>query len=145
MGHRLIAIDHVQLAMPAGEEEVAASLLRGYPRLSRAEAEAPGARCSWGMLVLEWRASPCTWGSKRGSGQLEKAHPAVLVENLDELSRGAEGGRSRGTLRRRDPGGPSLLRRRPIRQSHRAHRVLRRHGAPGSLKRPWRVVQWQNA
>ena len=84
MAYRLISIDHVQLAMPAGKEEVAATFyedLLGLERREKPPALAVRGGCwfSNGSVTLHL-------GVEEGFRPARKAHPAVLVENLDELS-----------------------------------------------------------
>jgi catechol 2,3-dioxygenase-like lactoylglutathione lyase family enzyme len=81
----LIAIDHVQLAMPSGNEEVAAAFYQDLLGLERREKpptlEARGG-CwfSNGSVTLHL-------GVEDGFRPARKAHPALIVENLDELTR----------------------------------------------------------
>jgi catechol 2,3-dioxygenase-like lactoylglutathione lyase family enzyme len=83
MGHRLVAIDHVQLAMPPGGEEEATAFYEGILGLARrpkppALAARGGCWFSNGDVVLhlgvevEFRAA-------------RKAHPAIKVEGFEAL------------------------------------------------------------
>jgi catechol 2,3-dioxygenase-like lactoylglutathione lyase family enzyme len=83
VGHRLVSIDHVQLAMPAGQESVAVPFYEGLLGLSQQEKPAPlaargGCWFSNGSVTLHL-------GVEQGFQPARKAHPAVLVENLDDL------------------------------------------------------------
>jgi catechol 2,3-dioxygenase-like lactoylglutathione lyase family enzyme len=85
MGSRLISIDHVQLAMPGGKEEVAATFYADLLGLERKEkppvlAVRGGCWFSNGSVTLHL-------GVEEGFRPARKAHPAIIVENLDDLSR----------------------------------------------------------
>ena len=123
MGSRLISIDHVQLAMPPGKEEVAASFYEEILGLERREK--PPALAARGGCWFSNGSVTLHLGVEEGFRPARKAHPAVDRREPGRPERRAECGRSRGTIRRRDARSPSLLRRRPIRQSHRADRGLK--------------------
>jgi catechol 2,3-dioxygenase-like lactoylglutathione lyase family enzyme len=83
MGHRLVAMDHVQLAMPPGEEDAAEAFYSGILGLVREPKPEPlasrgGCWFSNGDVTLHL-------GVEEGFRPAKKAHPAVLVENLDDL------------------------------------------------------------
>jgi catechol 2,3-dioxygenase-like lactoylglutathione lyase family enzyme len=82
--HRLISIDHVQLAMPAGKEQVASSFyedILGLERLEKPPALAARGGCwfSNGDVALHL-------GVEEDFRPAKKAHPAVVVVDLDELA-----------------------------------------------------------
>lgn len=85
MGHRVTRLDHVQLAMPPGEEEAAEAFYCGL--LGMAVLEKPPVLAARGG---RW------FGAEGGRVQLHlgveeefrparKAHPALAVSGLDEL------------------------------------------------------------
>jgi catechol 2,3-dioxygenase-like lactoylglutathione lyase family enzyme len=83
VGHRLVALDHVQLAMPVGEEGRAEEFYSGILGLDRRPKPEPlasrgGCWFSNGQVTLHL-------GVEGDFRPARKAHPAVLVENLDEL------------------------------------------------------------
>jgi catechol 2,3-dioxygenase-like lactoylglutathione lyase family enzyme len=83
LGHRLVSIDHVQLAMPAGEEQVAVPFYMDLLGLERQEKPAPlaargGCWFSNGSVTLHL-------GVEEAFRPAKKAHPALLVENFDDL------------------------------------------------------------
>jgi catechol 2,3-dioxygenase-like lactoylglutathione lyase family enzyme len=80
---RLISIDHVQLAMPAGKEQVAAAFygdLLGLTRLEKPPVLAARGGCwfSNGDVALHL-------GVEADFRPAKKAHPAVVVDGFDEL------------------------------------------------------------
>lgn len=84
MGPRLVAIDHVQLAMPRGKEQVAQQFYEGLLGLSRQEkppvlAARGGCWFSNGSVVLHL-------GVEDDFRPARKAHPAVLVDDLDQMA-----------------------------------------------------------
>jgi len=84
MGHRLESIDHVQLAMPAGKEQVASSFYEdvlGLERLEKPPVLAARGGCwfSNGDVALHL-------GVEEDFRPAKKAHPAVRVDHLDELA-----------------------------------------------------------
>ena len=115
----LTAIDHVQLAMPAG----------GSPRRSRST------RACWASRSRSRRTSRCgaAAGSEDGPVRIHlgveadfrparKAHPAA-GRGAGPPGRATGGGRVLGAGRGRARGVPPALRRRPLRQPHRAARA----------------------
>jgi len=83
MGYRLISIDHVQLAMPAGKEQVAAGFyekILGLERQPKPSGLAARGGCwfSNGSVALHL-------GVENGFRPARKAHPAVIVEDLNGL------------------------------------------------------------
>jgi catechol 2,3-dioxygenase-like lactoylglutathione lyase family enzyme len=89
--YRLTAIDHVQLAMPAGPEAEAAaegfySGLLGLERLPKPPPLAARGGCwfSNGSVVLHL-------GVEEDFRAARKAHPAVVVDDLDALTDALEG------------------------------------------------------
>jgi catechol 2,3-dioxygenase-like lactoylglutathione lyase family enzyme len=90
MGYRLTAIDHVQLAMPPGAEAEAAAEhfyggLLGLERLPKPEPLAARGGCwfSNGGVVLHL-------GVEEDFRAARKAHPALLVDDLDALASALE-------------------------------------------------------
>ncbi len=84
MGSRLIGIDHVQLAMPSGKEEVAAAFYQDLLGLDRREK--PPALAARGGCWFSNGTVTLHLGVEEGFRPARKAHPASIAENLDELS-----------------------------------------------------------
>ncbi len=80
---KVYAIDHVQLAMPAGEEEKARSFYRGV--LEIAEVPKPLHLAQRGGCWFEDGTLKIHLGVEKDFRPAKKAHPALLVEGLDEL------------------------------------------------------------
>jgi catechol 2,3-dioxygenase-like lactoylglutathione lyase family enzyme len=80
----LIAIDHVQLAMPAGEEVAARRFYGGL--LGLAEIEKPAALAARGGCWFERGTVRVHLGVEAGFAPARKAHPAFLVDDLDGLA-----------------------------------------------------------
>ena len=83
MGHEVVAIDHVQLAMPAGEEDAAEAFytgLLGLPRLPKPEPLASRGGCWFGGDRLQVHL-----GVEADFRAARKAHPALRVAGLDDL------------------------------------------------------------
>jgi catechol 2,3-dioxygenase-like lactoylglutathione lyase family enzyme len=83
MTHHLVSIDHVQLAMPPGREPEAEGFYQDILGLERQEKPSPlaargGCWFSNGKVTLHL-------GVEESFRPAQKAHPAVLVENLDDL------------------------------------------------------------
>lgn len=83
VAHRLVALDHVQLAMPAGGEERAEAFyghLLGLVRQPKPEPLAARGGCwfSSGPVTLHLGVDPEFRPAR-------KAHPALVVEDLDGL------------------------------------------------------------
>ena len=83
MGHRITGIDHVQLAIPVGAEEEAIAFYGGLLRLqqmAKPEVLAGRGGCWFqaGALQLHLGADPAFTPAS-------KAHPALIVEGLDDL------------------------------------------------------------
>jgi catechol 2,3-dioxygenase-like lactoylglutathione lyase family enzyme len=83
MAYRLIAIDHVQLAMPAGKEQVAEDFygkILGLEREQKPPALAARGGCwfSNGTVALHL-------GVEEAFRPAQKAHPALVVDDLDGL------------------------------------------------------------
>jgi catechol 2,3-dioxygenase-like lactoylglutathione lyase family enzyme len=83
MGYRLISIDHVQLAMPPEKEQVAVAFYENILGLAR-QAKPPvlaargGCWFSNGSVALHL-------GVEEDFRPARKAHPAVMVDDLDGL------------------------------------------------------------
>jgi catechol 2,3-dioxygenase-like lactoylglutathione lyase family enzyme len=83
MGHRLTAIDHVQLAMPVGGEERATAFYEGVLGLGRRPKPTTLARrggCWFSNGVVELHL-----GAEADFRPAKKAHPALVVAELDGL------------------------------------------------------------
>ncbi|MHB8330126.1 MAG: VOC family protein [Acidimicrobiales bacterium] len=83
MGHRVTAVDHVQLAMPPGGEDLATAFyeaILGLPRRPKPTTLAARGGCwfSNGSVSLHL-------GVETGFSAARKAHPALVVEGLDAL------------------------------------------------------------
>lgn len=80
----LIAFDHVQLAMPAGEEAAARRFYRdvlGLPELPK-----PAALAARGGVWFGWASMQLHLGVEEDFRPARKAHPAIRVDSLDELA-----------------------------------------------------------
>ena len=83
MAHRLIALDHVQLAMPEGGEEVAVGFyadLLGLPTRPKPPALAVRGGCWFSNGAVQIHL-----GVERSFVPARKAHPALVVDDLDAL------------------------------------------------------------
>ncbi len=104
--HRVVGIDHVQLAMPPGPEAEAraeafyAGLL-GLPRVGK-----PPELASRGGCWFELGPAKVHLGVEQGFRPARKAHPALVVADLDHLL-GLLDASGHGTRRTEDvPGRP---------------------------------------
>ena len=81
----IYALDHVQLAMPEGQEEVA----RGFyvSLLGLTEVPKPKSLAGRGGVWFESGSVKLHLGVEQDFRAARKAHPALLVRGLDELSR----------------------------------------------------------
>ena len=79
----LIAIDHVQLAMPAGGEDLARSFYVGV--LGLAEVPKPPVLAARGGCWFEAGAVRVHLGVEAPFQPARKAHPAFLVRQLEDL------------------------------------------------------------
>jgi catechol 2,3-dioxygenase-like lactoylglutathione lyase family enzyme len=79
----VLAIDHVQLAMPPGGEDVARSFYRDVLGLS--EVPKPAALAGRGGVWFQGGEARVHIGVEEGFRPAHKAHPALLVDDLDEL------------------------------------------------------------
>lgn len=86
MSHRIVALDHVQLAMPAGEEDKAEGFYRdllGFDVLEKPPVlAARGGRwfgADGGRVQVHL-------GVEEDFRPARKAHPAILIESLDDLA-----------------------------------------------------------
>src|SRR5262245_27381263 len=80
---RVYAIDHVQLAMPPGEEDKARAFYQGV--LGIAETTKPPHLARRGGVWFEHGDLKIHLGVENDFRPAKKAHPALLVEGLDEL------------------------------------------------------------
>ena len=80
----ITGFDHVQLAMPRGREDAARSFYAGLLGMT----ELPSRRSSRPGAAAGSRPGPpsCTSASRSRSRPARKAHPALLVDDLDGLA-----------------------------------------------------------
>jgi len=102
---RVLAIDHVQLAMPAGKEAEARGFYAGVLGLN--EVSKPPALASRGGVWFEGGAVKVHLGVDPDFRPVRKAHPAFLIDDLDDLCRVL---RSAGCQIREDDGLPGQRR-----------------------------------
>src|SRR4051794_31868604 len=84
MGFRLTALDHVQLAMPTGEEDTAERFYvgaLGFTRLPKPEPLASRGGCWFGAGEVQVHL-----GVEADFRPAKKAHPALRVAGLDDLA-----------------------------------------------------------
>ncbi len=93
MAFRLVALDHVQLAMPEGGEERAEAFYAGLLGLFRHEKPMPLAArggCWFSTSAPDAPASPAAvvlhLGVEPDFRPARKAHPALVVDGYDELT-----------------------------------------------------------
>ncbi len=84
MDFELVAIDHVQLAMPPGEEDKAEAFYAGLLGLERQEKPAPLA--ARGGCWFRREAVVVHLGVEEGFRPARKAHPALVVRHLGALA-----------------------------------------------------------
>lgn len=82
---RIHGLDHVQLAMPAGEENVAREFYSGILQLS--EIPKPANLARRGGVWFAGGALRLHLGIEADFHAARKAHPAFLVQNLDAIIR----------------------------------------------------------
>lgn len=82
---QILGIDHVQLAMPAGEEDRARSFYSGL--LGIPEAQKPEILARRGGVWFERGPLKIHLGVERDFRPARKAHPALLVQDLRSLVR----------------------------------------------------------
>src|SRR4030095_483051 len=80
---KVYAIDHVQLAMPAGGEDAARAFYSGI--LGIKERPKPPHLAARGGVWFEQGDLKIHLGVEQDFRPAKKAHPALLVEGLDEL------------------------------------------------------------
>lgn len=80
---KILAIDHVQLAMPPGEEESARRFYRDV--MGFVEIPKPDSLAGRGGTWFQQGAVTLHLGVEANFHPARKAHPAFLVEGLDEL------------------------------------------------------------
>lgn len=81
----ITALDHVQLAMPAGEEAAAVAFYGGVLGLSRVEK--PSVLAGRGGCWFEGPGLAVHLGVEANFRPARKAHPAFLVDDLDATER----------------------------------------------------------
>ena len=79
---RIIGLEHVQLAMPPGKEEQARHF---YSRISDPEVPKPPELAKRGGVWFENRFLKIHLGVENDFHPARKAHPALLVEDLNSL------------------------------------------------------------
>jgi catechol 2,3-dioxygenase-like lactoylglutathione lyase family enzyme len=84
VSHRLVAVDHVQLAMPSGQEDEATAFYSGILGLDRQPK--PPVLAARGGCWFSNGAVALHLGVEEDFRPARKAHPAVLVQGLDGLS-----------------------------------------------------------
>jgi catechol 2,3-dioxygenase-like lactoylglutathione lyase family enzyme len=82
---RIYGLDHVQLAMPAGQEDVARDFYLGLLQLS--EIPKPANLARRGGVWFAGGALRLHLGIEADFHPARKAHPAFLVQNLDAIIR----------------------------------------------------------
>jgi catechol 2,3-dioxygenase-like lactoylglutathione lyase family enzyme len=80
---KILALDHVQLAMPAGEEERARAFYRDI--LGMNEIPKPSVLAGRGGCWFSAGAAQVHLGVEADFRPALKAHPALVVEGLDEI------------------------------------------------------------
>jgi len=88
VGHRLLAVDHVQLAMPPGGEAAARAFYAGV--LGLEEQPKPPVLAARGGCWFSNGAVTLHLGVEEDFRPARKAHPALVVEDLDGLFRALE-------------------------------------------------------
>jgi len=104
---RIHGLDHVQLAMPPGKEDEARNFYAGV--LGLTEVPKPANLAARGGLWFEGGSLRLHMGVEPDFHPARKAHPALLVENLEALTAHLE--RS----------GVSIVRDEPLEGYHRIH------------------------
>lgn len=79
-----VALDHVQLAMPAGQEDTAEAFYSGVLGIVRQPK--PGALAARGGCWFEQGAVKIHLGVEDDFRPAKKAHPALVVDDLDALA-----------------------------------------------------------
>jgi catechol 2,3-dioxygenase-like lactoylglutathione lyase family enzyme len=85
----IVGIDHIQLAMPAGQEEAARRFYGGV--LGLAEIAKPAPLAARGGCWFGVSGTQIHLGVEREFVPARKAHPALLVANLDTARKALEG------------------------------------------------------
>jgi catechol 2,3-dioxygenase-like lactoylglutathione lyase family enzyme len=80
---KVLGLDHVQLAMPRGGEEAARTFYQNL--LGLAEIEKPPQLASRGGVWFACGSAQLHLGVEEGFRPAKKAHPALLVSQLEEL------------------------------------------------------------
>ena len=84
MNFRILGLDHVQLAMPPGQEKSARQFYAGV--LGLTELPKPANLAARGGAWFEGGRLKLHLGVEADFHPARKAHPALLVENLDALA-----------------------------------------------------------
>lgn len=77
-------IDHIQLAMPAGKEEIARGFFRDILNLN--ELEKPEPLASRGGCWFENKYVTIHCGVEKEFSAARKAHPGIVVDDIDSLA-----------------------------------------------------------
>jgi catechol 2,3-dioxygenase-like lactoylglutathione lyase family enzyme len=85
---KILCVDHVQLAMPAGEEDRAREFYAGV--LGLGEVPKPSNLANRGGVWFEGGSVRVHLGVEADFRPAKKAHPAFLIQNLDALIRHLE-------------------------------------------------------
>ena len=101
MSHRLVAIDHVQLAMPRGGEDVAEEFYQGVLGLER-RPKPPALEARGGCWFSNGQVT-LHLGVEDEFRAARKAHPALVVEQFDACVRGSRIGGVRCASTTRSP------------------------------------------
>ncbi len=83
MGYQLVAVDHVQLAMPRGEEDAARAFYQAVLGLEE-RVKPPVLAARGGCWFSNGRVT-LHLGVEDDFHSARKAHPALVVEGLDDL------------------------------------------------------------
>ena len=138
LGARAAALEHVQLAMPEGQEAKARAFYAGL--LGIPEVDKPANLKARGGCWFQSGELRIHLGVEKDFRPARKAHPALLVGDLAALSARAQCGRPSGEERGAARRLHARLRGRSLREPHRAHAAGRRAKvAPGALASPVEV------
>ena len=121
MGFEIVRLDHVQLAMPPGGEEEAEAFYAGSARARRAS-PSPAPLAARGGCWFRRGDTAVHLGVEEDFRPARKAHPAFVGPRPARPRGGARCGRGGGAAQPRPRARTRCLRRRPVREPHRAHR-----------------------